>query len=525
MRMNAKLSNSLTTLMSHITLLALLICCVVSIGCSDEAAKTAEQEKRRQRLDKINRQTEEYSDQREARSKDANEKRIREAREARKAARKARLYQQHRKYAAMDSLLCFTAAPIVEQAPRSGKDGSTPTQSSGVKAVTLKHGRGLWTREATVAFEDDGNTGPVILTVKFLPDAASLNWDYGNQWVSEKNSSYSVLAGEFRFNTPEKRAAVKKYVTQWSRHCNIRFKFIEYGKNSDADIRINFVPDIARDKTTRKPVWVWQADSDVATTGTPKDQNTPTMNLGCPDWQEMKEDARRRVILHEFGHALGFHHEHKNINARLQWNVAEVLKYYKDKAGWNRARTELNVLNPLSKDEWNFSEYDPDSIMLYSIPNVARIGTTEYKLSLNDFESKRNTSLSKLDIAAVKRMYPVRGTVSGNGIVIKKIRFTIRGSDKFLGSYRDWTKTFYLPSGKIDIVDVYTTYRRRGHLSRWVWNERQGTVTLRGRIEDGTVIYGKGYPGRISPKIMRYLLILFSLGRFGISQELLLPRQ
>ncbi len=57
----------------------------------------------------------------------------------------------------------------------------------------------------------------------------------------------------------------------------------------------------------------------------PKDQ--PTMTFA---WlkDDNEDEEYERVVLHEFGHALGLDHEHQSPNAKLRWNKVEVKRVF-----------------------------------------------------------------------------------------------------------------------------------------------------------------------------------------------------
>ncbi len=170
------------------------------------------------------------------------------------------------------------------------------------------------------------------------------------------------------------------YAKQWENFANIRFEFVEPGE--DAEIRISFLDSGS-----------WSYLGNVALV---IPVNEPTMNYG---WLTPTTDDEEysRVVIHEFGHALGCIHEHQHPEAGIPWDVEKVYRYYQVTQGWSRSDVDINVLGRYSRDETNFSEYDPASIMQYSVPNDLTIG---------DFEIGWNTRLSDTDKAFVGTIYP-----------------------------------------------------------------------------------------------------------------------
>jgi serralysin len=97
-------------------------------------------------------------------------------------------------------------------------------------------------------------------------------------------------------------------------------------------------------------------------------KNEPTMNYG---WltPTSSEDELRRVVLHEFGHALGLIHEHQNPDTPIDWNRAAVIA---DLSGppnnWDEATIENNMFKRYDPSEVSTTPTDRLSIMMYPIP-------------------------------------------------------------------------------------------------------------------------------------------------------------
>ncbi len=119
------------------------------------------------------------------------------------------------------------------------------------------------------------------------------------------------------------------------------------------------------------------------------------MNLAID--RDTPESFVNRVVLHEFGHAIGFVHEHSSPNGSIPWDVPKVIEYYERTQGWSAEKTKYNVLSKYAVAQVNASVYDPLSIMHYSIPNSLTVG---------NFEVPWNAVLSENDKSWARLIYP-----------------------------------------------------------------------------------------------------------------------
>lgn len=124
-----------------------------------------------------------------------------------------------------------------------------------------------------------------------------------------------------------------------------------------------------------------------------------TMNLdGYSIDENVNQAELDRVVIHEFGHAIGCEHEHFHPGVDIPWDRRAVYSYYFRTQGWSRAQVDQQVLNNYSRDQFAFlTEYDENSIMHYAVPN---------ELTLGDFEIDWNKKLSDLDKFGVSVAYP-----------------------------------------------------------------------------------------------------------------------
>lgn len=120
------------------------------------------------------------------------------------------------------------------------------------------------------------------------------------------------------------------------------------------------------------------------------------MNFGWLTPASTDDDARR-VVLHEFGHALGLIHEHQNPRHAIQWNRDAVIA---DLSGppnkWSPEVIERNMFEPYSRGEVNSTQLDASSIMMYPVPS---------RWTTDGFSAGLNSDLSAADKAFIKNQY------------------------------------------------------------------------------------------------------------------------
>jgi hypothetical protein len=114
--------------------------------------------------------------------------------------------------------------------------------------------------------------------------------------ISKKWPPKTVLKCRFLDGSPTMRAKVQKMAHLWEAYEAVTFKF---GDAADAQIRISFVADAGS----------WSAVGTDALNKSYFPDGQPTMNFG---WlrDDTKDTEYERVVVHEFGHALGCIHEH-----------------------------------------------------------------------------------------------------------------------------------------------------------------------------------------------------------------------
>jgi len=185
----------------------------------------------------------------------------------------------------------------------------------------------------------------------------------------------------FLEGVPAVQNKVQKIALEWNAYSGVQLAFINAGT---ADIRIGFKSDGGSNSYvgTCRPAL---ADSD------------QTMNFG---WLTPGTDdvEYQRVVLHEFGHALGLVHEHQNPASPIKWNKQAAYDYYARTDKWDRATVERNLFDKYNEAETRYSAFDSSSIMAYYIPK---------ELTTNHVELGRwNSTLSATDKTFIAQMYP-----------------------------------------------------------------------------------------------------------------------
>src|SRR5262249_14433274 len=121
-----------------------------------------------------------------------------------------------------------------------------------------------------------------------------------------------VLHIRFLGGDPRVHSRVERIALQWMQYANVRFAF---DNAPNAVIRIAFEPGAS---------WCYIGLDALDPSLGPND---PTMNFG---WftAATPNDELQRVVLHEFGHALGLIHEHQSPSATIPWDREAVTRYY-----------------------------------------------------------------------------------------------------------------------------------------------------------------------------------------------------
>ncbi|KAI0071193.1 hypothetical protein K474DRAFT_1712673 [Panus rudis PR-1116 ss-1] len=204
--------------------------------------------------------------------------------------------------------------------------------------------------------------------------ASGLLWDHNTV------ITYSFLPNE---GNATQRQKVIDTIKEWEWYINLKFKNVK----KDGMLRISF--------QTNGGSWSYVGKGNLNIAA-----DKATMNLGWVDERSTTATGYEKgTILHEFGHALGFLHEHQSPNREggLTLDEDAVYRYYMDTQNWSREQVKKQIIDVYNKDQIsNYSELDTTSIMMYYMPK---------QMNKQRIEVKPNVVLSDLDKAYASLNY------------------------------------------------------------------------------------------------------------------------
>lgn len=202
-----------------------------------------------------------------------------------------------------------------------------------------------------------------------------------------------VISVCFLDGVPEQWEKVASVAKEWTQGTRVHFEFgvsdgvqaCSSGKIADLRVRLR-----------GRSSW-----SEVGTKAKYIPQEYPTMQLAGISIDTAVSAEERRTILHEFGHALGFEHEHQNINGgchdEFNWDYLYATLGQKDQVdrnmgaiGSGRSIVGLYATN-----------FDSKSIMIYSLPPLAFKNGEASKC----YVRLPPDNISTVDRETVKKMY------------------------------------------------------------------------------------------------------------------------
>lgn len=209
-----------------------------------------------------------------------------------------------------------------------------------------------------------------------------------------------VLTVCFRDGLEASWKRIASVANEWTVGTSIRFDF---GTATMPRVCSASVPSDIRVSLTGKGNWSYVGKHAM---NIPVDK--ATLNLSGVNHGNALTEYDRFLILHEFGHALGFEHEHQSpeggCSGEFDWVAVSAI------LGWTAEEVKQNMTRfdePARKSGLITSAFDMHSVMLYALPAKAFLDVTTAKC----YVAKVNSTLSPLDRAGIRYLYPVLADV------------------------------------------------------------------------------------------------------------------
>jgi hypothetical protein len=216
------------------------------------------------------------------------------------------------------------------------------------------------------------------------------------KWVNGTVLHFYFLEKDQEWDWPTAQKDVVHWAFEVWHDVGIGLSFQEVEDPADAEVRIGRKPNQRSWSYVGKDVLDYEIDG-------------CTMNFG---W-DLTTRWGHATALHEIGHTIGFEHEHQNFKSGIVWDEEAVYESFLRTNKWKRDETYTNVIQKLSPNGAEGSEWDPTSIMHYPFdPGLIRVPKPYDTNGIGE-----NTELSRPDKDWALYWYPANPTPGPLGVM------------------------------------------------------------------------------------------------------------
>jgi hypothetical protein len=227
-------------------------------------------------------------------------------------------------------------------------------------------------------------------------------------WSAGQTVKVSFIGGD-----PELRKGIAKVASEWTKWGNLKFDFGQ-GGNPQNDCRLWNEDDRSEIRVAFSYAGYWSlvGTDSITLAGFAE----PSLNFGGFDLNPPVEPDFTRIVLHEFGHAVGFQHEHQHPKENCGFDFDVLYRELaKPPNNWDKQTVDFNLrqLNYFDHPTLVTSNYDPTSIMHYYFPKDWFLPNASVPNNSICAEHMNNV-LSQGDKDMMLRAYPITHANAAN---------------------------------------------------------------------------------------------------------------
>ncbi len=177
-------------------------------------------------------------------------------------------------------------------------------------------------------------------------------------------------------------ARILSHMNAWGSYCN--FQFSQSATPASGQVRIT---------RARGGGYSSRLGTNILSVRSP----APTMSLEGFS-MDTKDSEFYRVVRHETGHTMGFHHEHLRQEIVGRIDPEKAYPYFLEHDLWRKETVDFNVLTPLNPRDIIANAADPTSIMCYQLPG---------EIMKDGIAVRGGLNLDAADQAFAAKLYPL----------------------------------------------------------------------------------------------------------------------